>query len=174
MHFVDFRINIDSYESNKIFSENVINGIKQIQSQYDKVYNNKLDTVELTFAEPFEKILKPNLFICDNDNLVLDKAKQLGVLPIIEKLKDADRIKVVLVDDKVIFDGKTITNVYALLHFAGYSEERKNENGFAYLKLFDLLNNLDKIDDFQKAVEGAGGKFDRGFFMERFTNKRLN
>lgn len=174
MYFIDFRIDITPIANGNVFSEKTIQGIKQTQSKYDKEYSSSLDTVELTYAEPFEKVLKPNLFFCDNDHLVLDKAKQLGALPIIETLKEGDRVKVALVDDKVTFDDKKIVNVYALIHFGGHSEEKKHENGFAYLKLFDLLNNLDIIDDFQKAIEGAGGKFDRAVFIERFTKERLN
>ena len=174
MHFIDFRIDIAPIANDNIFSEKTIQGIRTIQSEYDKVYNDKLDTVELTFAEPLEKVLKPNLFICDNNDFVLLKAKELGALPIIETLKVGDRVKVAFVDEKVIIDDKTITNVYALIHFGGHSEERKNENGFAYIKILDLLNNLQNIDDFQKAVEGAGGKFDRAFFIDKFTVDRLN
>lgn len=174
MYFIDFRIDVELIEKENLFSKKTIQGIKTIQSEYDKIYSTKLDTVELTFAEPLERVLKPNLFICDNNDLVLQKAKELGTLPIIETLMEGDRVKVALVDERVIIDNKTITNVYALIHFGGSSEERINENGFSYIKIFDLLNNVQNIDDFQKAIEGAGGKFDRVFFMDKFTIDRLN
>lgn len=174
MHFIDCRIDIEPIANGNIFSEKTIQGIKTIKSEYDKVYNDNLDTVELTFAEPFEKILRPNLFFCDNNEIVLQKARQLGTFPIIETLKEGDRVKVTIVDEKVIVDNNRILNVYALIHFGGHSEERKDENGFAYVKIFDLLNNPQNIDDFQKAIEGAGGKFERAFFMEKFAIDRLN
>ena len=174
MYFIDFRTDTESFIKNDVFSKDTILGIEKIQNQYDIVFNEKLDTVQLSFAEPFEKILQPNLFICDNDEIVIETAKRLGAFPIIEKLKNGDKIKVVLIDDKIILEGITFTNIYALIHFGGHDENQKNDNGFAYIKLFDLPNNLDKIDDFQKAIEGTGGKFERGFFMDRFTTDRLN
>ena len=73
-----------------------------------------------------------------------------------------------MVDEKINSDESIIINIYAIIHFGG------ENNGFAYIKLFDLKNNLDKIDDFQKAIEGTGGKFDRSFFMEKFTKDKLN
>ena len=174
MYFLDFRIEAELFLQQDIFSEKIISGIKQIQTEYDKVYNDSIDNFELTFAEPFEKILKPNLFVCDNDNIVLDTAKRLGALPIIKNLKEGNTVKVTLIDEKIKLEDKSILNIYALIHFGGHGEESRNENGFAYIKLFDLINNLDKINDFQKFIEGAGGKFDRIFFTERFTNERLN
>lgn len=174
MHFIDFRVDIEPIDKNKIFSEKAIQGIKTIQRKYLEVFSDNLNTVELSFAEPFEKVLKPNLFICDDNEFVLRKAKELGALPVIEILKEGDRAKVVLLDDKVVIDGKTITNIYALMHFGGHSEEQKNENGFAYLKLFDLLENFENLDDFQKIVEVAGGEFDRAFFINKFNISSLN
>jgi len=174
MHFFEYSLDTKILKKADIFSDKVLAGIEQTQLKYYEVFNDKLDTFELSFAEPFEKVLKPNLFLCDIDDLVLHKAKELGVLPMIEKLKKGDRVKVVLIDEKITIDNNIITNIYALIHFGGHSDEQKNENGFAYIKLFDLINNIDKIVDFQKAIEGTGGKFNRASFMERFTKDKLN
>jgi hypothetical protein len=145
-----------------------------LQTRYDSVFTEKLDIVELTLAEPFEKVIKTNLFACDNDEIVLSKAKSLGVLPMIESLKDGDKVKVVLVDERLKVDNDNVTNIYALIHFGGHSEERESDNGFAYIKIYDLLNNFDRVKDFEIAIENAGGKFDRAFFMERFDKHKLN
>jgi hypothetical protein len=175
MYFIDFNVDTGNLADLNIFSENVLLTISRMQNEYfDKVYNETHNNVELIFAEPYEKVVLPNLFSCDSDEKVLAKAKELGALPIISTLKEGDRVKVALVDEKITSEDKIITNVYALIHFGGHEEERKHDNGFAYIKLFDLMNNLDRVIDFQNAIEGAGGKFDRVFFIEKFTNGRLN
>jgi hypothetical protein len=174
MHFIDFRVDLTGLGENEIFSKKTLENLMILQTRYDTVFTDKMDTVELTLAEPFEKVVKGNLFACDNDEIVLNKAKSLGVLPIIENLKDGDKVKVVLADERLTVDNENITNVYALIHFGGHSEERKHDNGFAYIKIFDLLNNFDRVKDFEAAIENAGGKFDRAFFMERFDKHKLN
>jgi len=57
MHFIDFRIDIDSQSTNEIFSTTAINGIKTIQNQYDDIYTPKHDTVELQLTFPFSNSL---------------------------------------------------------------------------------------------------------------------
>lgn len=172
MYFVDFRIDLDSSESAQVFSQNTLNSFKTLQSRYDSVFQPKHDTAELTYAEPYEKIIKPNFFTCDNDDIVLQKAKALGVLTAIENLNDKETIRVGISDEKITIDKKTITNLYAIMHLGG--NENQNDNGYIYLKIYDLANNFDKVDDLEIAINGAGGNFDRGFFMERFDTTKLN
>lgn len=174
MYFIDFRIDISSFGSSNVFSQDTLKNLMELQNSYDTVFENEMDYVELTLAEPFEKVLKENLFACDSDEIVLSKAKSLGVLPMIETLKTGDRVKVVVADEKLKIDNNNITNVYALIHFGGHSQERKHDNGYFYIKIYGLLNNYDKIKDFEAAIEKAGGKFDRAFFMERFDKNKLN
>lgn len=174
MHFIDFRVDLTNREEDDIFSENTVQNLIALQEKYDTVYNEKMNTVELTLAEPFETVIRGNIFACDNDEIVIAKAKELGVFPMLENLVGNDRVKVTIADERQTIDKETVTNIYALIHFGGHSEERKHDNGFAYLKIFDLINNLDKIDAFQDAIEEAGGKFDRAFFMERFDKHKLN
>ena len=174
MHFIDFRIDLTSNGKEEIFSANTLQNLITLQTRYDTVFTDKMDTVELTLAEPFETVVRGNIFACDQDEIVIAKAKELGVFPMIENLVGNDKVKVTIADEKHTVDNETLTNVYAVIHFGGHSEERKHDNGFAYLKIYDLLNNIDKIDAFQNAIEEVGGKFDRAFFMERFDKRKLN
>lgn len=174
MYFVDFRVDADNFLRSNIFTFNIVNGIKQIQSEFDSKYNDSFDTVELTFAEPHEFVLKPNLFICRDDDKVLQIADKLGAFPAIQNLKPGDRVKVNMVDEKVIIDDRPTVHVYALIHFGGHNEENNIENGFTYIKLYDLLRNPDRIDDFLFAVKGTGVDFETGLLIEKFTKERLN
>jgi hypothetical protein len=174
MHFIDFRVDLTSHGQEEIFSDNTLKNLVTLQTRYDTVFTDKMDKVELTLAEPFETVVKGNIFACDNDDIVIAKAKELGVFPMIENLIGNDKVKVSIADEKQTVDNEIITNIYAVIHFGGHGEERKHDNGFAYLKIYDLQNNFDKIDDFQKSIEAVGGKFDRAFFMERFDKHKLN
>jgi hypothetical protein len=174
MHFIDFRIDLTNDGLGGIFSEKTLQNLIALQTRYDSVYKDKMDKVELTLAEPFETVVKSNLFACDDDDIVISKAKELGVFPMLENLVGNDKVKITIADEKQTVDNEIITNIYALMHFGGHGEERKHDNGFAYIKIYDLLNNFDKINDFQNAIETAGGKFDRAFFMERFDKHKLN
>ena len=71
MHFIDFRIDMADPINSEIFSQNTLNNIFTLQDRYDQVFQPKYDTAELSFAEPFEKIIKPNFFACDNDSIDL-------------------------------------------------------------------------------------------------------
>jgi hypothetical protein len=51
-----------------------------------------------------------------------------------------------------------------LIHFDGHAGERASENGFAYLKIYDLLKSFDMIDDFQVAIEEAWGNLTEAFY----------
>lgn len=174
MYFIDFRVDLTSHGQEKIFSDNTLKNLMIIQTKYDTVFTDKMDKVELTLAEPFETVVKENFFACYNDDIVIAKAKELGVFPMIENLIGNDKIKITIVDEKQTVDNEIITNIYAIIHFGGHGEERKQDNGFVYFKIYDLRNNFDKIIDFQNAIEKAGGKFDRVLFMERFDNHKLN
>lgn len=174
MYFIDFRFNLAGHQSAEIFSPNTLDNIIKLQTQYDNVFKEKYNMVELSYAEPFETIVKPNLFVCGDDKIVLAKAKSLGILPAIENLKPGDTVKVIIVDESVKVDDDYITNVYAVIHFGGHSIERQHDNGFTYIKIYNLKNNFDKVNDFEAAIQNAGGRFDRSFFMERFDKVKLN
>ena len=172
MHFIDFRVDLTDDAGQGLFSDNTLRNMIELQTRYDSAFSDKMDTIELTFAELYEIVGTGGIIMCDNNDIVIAKAKVLGVFPMIEHLHGNDKVKVSLADEKVTIDNKIITNIYAVIHFGGHSDE--SDNGFAYLKLYDLLNNFDKIDAFQKGIEEAGGKFDRAFFMERFDKHKLN
>lgn len=174
MHFIDFRMDLDFYKNEELFSQNTLNNLITLQSRYDSIFSQKMDTVELTLAEIYEKVIKDNLFACDNDDIVFAKAKDLGALPMIENLHGNEKVRVAIVDEKQEVDDSIITNVYAIIHFDGHGEGREKDNGFVYIKIYDLLNNFNLVQDFQDAVENAGGKFDRAFFMERFDKYKMN
>ncbi|MBK8243335.1 MAG: hypothetical protein IPK88_07915 [Saprospiraceae bacterium] len=61
-----------------------------------------------------------------------------------------------------------------MIHFGEYSKIEDYENGFTYIKLYDLYQNPDTIEDFLKAVEWAGGTFVRGLFIKKLTKESLN
>lgn len=168
MHVIDFRIDMSGKDNEIIFSINTLNSIIQLQEQYDKVFEDKYDTVELSYAECNELIIKPNFFCCDSNSTVLQKAKELDVLPGIESSPGNGRVKVVLVEEKLTRDGELLTHLYAFLHFCG------EDGGFAYLKIYDLLRNLDRIDDLQNGIEGVGGNFDRVYLMDKFNMAKMN
>jgi hypothetical protein len=168
MHVIDFRIDMSANSNQEIFSANTLRNIWQLQERYVKVFEDKYDTVELSYAESTEQIIKPNFFGCESNSVVLQKARELGVLPAIESDPGQGRIKVVLADEKVTRDGELLTHVYAFMHFTG------EDGGFAYLKIYDLVRNFDRTDDLQQGIEEAGGNFDRIYLMEKFNNAKLN
>lgn len=168
MHVIDFRIDMSGKSNEEIFSITTLNNIIQLQERYDRVFEDKYDTVELSYAEPNEQVIMHNFFGCESNSIVLQKAKELGVLPAIESDPGNGRIKVVLADEKVTRDGEPLTHVYAFMHFTG------DDGGFAYLKIYDLLRNFDRIDDLQKGIEEAGGNFDRVYLMEKFDTAKMN
>lgn len=170
LKFIDFRIDVDELAS--AIPESTIRGMKQIQKQYDEVFTSNIDTVELTYAEIHEKVLRENLFYADEDIFVLTKAKKLGAFEAISSLKSSDGTKVVLADEREILNDSPMVNAYAFINFGEHEE--KEESGFAYLKIFDLKNNFDRVNDFQRAIEQLGVKFDRAIFTERFGPEKLN
>lgn len=145
--------------------------MKVLQFRYDGVYEDAMDIYDLTYWQTGEKVLKGNLVACDVDVQVLGKAKDLGALPMIQTLNPPDKIKMTLVDEKIKDGNSLMVNAYALIHFGATPTE---SNGFAYLKLYDLLNNFDLIDEFVKTLESLGVKFNRAILMEKFTPERLN
>lgn len=168
MHVIDFRIYMSEKENEDIFSTNTLKNISQLQDRYDKVFEDKYDTVELSYAETNEQIIKPNFFGCESNSIVLQKAKELGVLPALDSHPGIGRIKVVLADERVSRDGDPLTHIYAFMHFTG------DDGGFAYLKIYDLVRNFERTDDLQKGIEEAGGNFDRVYLMEKFDKAKLN
>ena len=174
LHFIDFRIDVDSLERNNHFSVGVINAIKQFQKDYDKNFNQNSDTVELTYAEPFEKVVKENIFVCDDDKEVLKKANTLGVLLEVKSLDDNEKVKIVFVDERISLNDKPVLNIYGMVQFGGHPSEQACENGFAYFKLFDIENNFEKLVDFISITEKAIGKIDRAYLSERFPGFHFN
>jgi hypothetical protein len=56
MHIFDFRIDLKSENNGIIFSEEIMDAFTQIQTDYIKVFTAESDFVELTYAEPCEKV----------------------------------------------------------------------------------------------------------------------
>lgn len=50
MHFIDFRIELSNEVDLKIFSQETLNALLTLQHRYDDVYNEQMNTVELSFA----------------------------------------------------------------------------------------------------------------------------
>lgn len=171
LYFTDFRVELDNSLISNYVSTNAISNMKVLQFRYDGVYEDAMDIYDLTYWQTGEKVLKGNLVACDVDVQVLGKAKDLGALPMIQTLNPPDKIKMTLVDEKIKDGNSLMVNAYALIHFGATPTE---SNGFAYLKLYDLLNNFDLIDEFVKTLESLGVKFNRAILMEKFTPERLN
>lgn len=161
MYFLDYRLEVSNNAALKeTFAPNNLNAIRALQEDHEKDFLPEMDIIELVDAEPWEMVIKRNFFACDNDERTLDKAKVLGVLPAIENLKPGDTVKVVIADERISTDSKTVLNIYALIHFGGHNEKSKNENGFSYIKLYDFQNTETEIKTLHDAILNIGGKFD--------------
>lgn len=171
LYFVDFRIELDDSAVSHVLSANAITNLKSLQTQCDPVYTDKMNTYEVSYANEQEKILKPNLVSCEDDNIVLAKAKALGALHILKTAESKNQFQVSLVDEMIDEGDYKTKNIYALVHFNATATE---PGGFLYIKLYDIANNLDLLDDFTKALKQFGGKFDRAFLMEKFMPERWN
>lgn len=166
MHIIDFRIDLETENKAGIFSQDIMDAFAQIQSNYTKVFTENSDFVGLTYAEPYEKVLKPNLFMCEGDEMVFQKAETLGILDAVEDLSNDDEVKVLIAEEKVTVENNNVINLYAIINFGG--------SDFGYLKIYDLHNNLERLDDFQTSIEQTGVKFDRSFILKYFNKEVLN
>jgi len=173
MYFFDFRFDIQQLVEG-MFSESVANSILTTQARYDEAFKDKYDTAELTLAELHEVVIQENLFACNLDEKVLEKAKVLGVLPILQTLKDGDTLKVCFADEIEKNEHYTIKNIYALVRFGGHIPRNNSDNGFVYIKLRDVQSNTGLIEIFLEKVKQTGVQFDRISILERFTTARLN
>jgi hypothetical protein len=171
MYFTDFRTELDDSVISKIVPANVLANMKVMQFRYDEVYKESMDIFEVSYWHHGEQILRRNLVTCDDDDIVLAKANELGALVTLQTLNEPETLKVILVDEKIQEDDLLTVNSYAMIHFG---KTEKEESGFAYLKIYDLLNNFDLAEDFLNTLEKLGGKFDRVFFMEKFKPERWN
>lgn len=172
MHFIDFRIELDDVENLQIFSEKTLDALISLQDKYDQVYSDSMNTVELSFAEPEEKILENNFFACEEDPVVLAIAKKLGAEPMLHSTLQKEGVRIVIADEQKMVDGNEITNAYALIHFIDADDS--SENGYAYFKIYDIKDNSHLIGDFVDTLQKIGGEFDRAFFMKRFDISQLN
>jgi hypothetical protein len=170
MIFVDFRSDFELPIIKQVFTTDAFNNIRKMQTEYKRVFTSQLDTVELSYAEPYEKVLTGNLFACHNDNIVLAKARQLGALFMTSPI-GKNTAKVSLVDEKLIINDIQTVNVYALIQFG---ETNGEKSGYTYLKLYDLVRNFRQANEFLTAIEGIDTNFDRAFFMEKYTPEKWN
>jgi hypothetical protein len=166
MHIIDFRIDLKTEYRAGFFSQDIIDAFTDIQTSYSKVFSEDSDFVKCTYAEPYEKDLKPNLFLCEDNEMVFQKAETLGILSTVENLSNDDEVKVLIAEEKVTVENNNVVNLYAIINFGG--------SNFGYLKIYDLHNNLERLDDFQTSIEQTGVKFDRSFILKYFTKEVLN
>jgi hypothetical protein len=166
MHIVDFRIDLKTEYNAAIFSQDIMDGFVDIQTSYTKVFTADADFIDLSYAEPYEKVVKPNLFVCESNEMVFEKAASLGILQAVEDLSKDNDVKVLIAQEKVTVENSNVINMYAIINFEG--------SEFIYLKLYDLHNNLERLDDFQTSIEQTGVKFDRSFALKYFTKEVLN
>lgn len=172
MYFIDHKSNLDNSLCINIFSDNIRNAAKKLQKEIAYRHNTSSQKIELAYFEPYEQITKDKTYCCFEDNFVLSKAKLLGALPTIENISGGDKVKVSLIDEVIEIQQLKVVNVYAFVRFGGHVDE--SENGLAYIKIYDLKNNMDRIPSFETALMELGGKFDRAFFMEKFDKRKLN
>ena len=170
LYIFEFDADISKYEA-EIFSGKAVQRFNDIRKQYKPAYKSSMNTVELSFAKPYEIVVKPNLFTCVEDSIVLHKAKTLGLFPTVQTAVFDPNDRATIADENEEIDGKWIKHVYAFMRFA------KTENepvGYSYLRIYDAQHNMHLVDDFMKALDTAGIRFDSGMLMERFDNTKLN
>ena len=174
MYFLDFRYDLESVIVG-MFSAPLAKAILNAQPQFDKEYREINNLVELTLAEPYEVMISPGIFACNVDDRVIMKANTLGVLPILEAKKEDSGTKVCFADETEGEGESAIRNLYALLRFHGATTRQDElDEGYVYLKLRDLENNIELLDSFFDKVLNSGVSFDRGAILQRFTKHRLN
>jgi hypothetical protein len=128
-----------------------------------------MDTIELSYAEAYENIIKSNLFACSKDDVIVKKAEEQGVLPTLN-VKD-NKVRVTLSEDWQERDGEQLLHIYAFIRFSATADE---PSGYAYIKVYDAKRNQHLIDDFVDAVEKAGGTFEHSYLVERFKKAKMN
>ena len=172
MNFIHFGVDLSTQKVDSVYSIADLQALSGLQIRYDKVYTDKMDTVALVFQEPYETALSENVFVCDDNNIVIAKAKELGISPMIENLFGKDKVKVTIADETKMVGDKEVISLYAIVHIIGNND--LSENGFFYLKIYDLKNNLNKIDKFISSINDFGVYFTRAFLMERLSKYKLN
>lgn len=156
----------------KPFSDKLTNQIKQYQNEIKK--NIKETQVVLTDADLDE--LPTNfegIFCCNVDSVVIKKAKDLGVLCAIENVKPNEGRMTVIADECLVnkFNNR-IVNIYCIIHWDNQID--KKDNGYMYIKLRDLVNNIDKIEHFEESLKPLIGDINRAILLEKIDKYKIN
>jgi hypothetical protein len=165
MHTIDFRTDLKTEYRPGFFSDEIMEAFVDIQTNYSKVYTKDADFIELTYAEPHEKVVKSNLFLCEGNEMVFQKAETLGILGNVKNMSEDGEMKVLIAQEKIIVENNDVINLYAIINF--------QESEYVYLKIYDLENNLERLDDFQTSIELTGVKFDKSL-LKYLTKEALN
>ena len=73
------------------------------------------------------------LSLCMDNEIVLGKAKEFGIFPILSSMKEGDTLKVTYADEKINIGTRKSINAYAFVNFGNHHPDPA-DNGFAYLK----------------------------------------
>jgi hypothetical protein len=178
MHFFDMNINI-SFVLNEtpvkqLFSKQEIDGILK----YQKIlHQNKQvtyrESVFFTIADlhelPSSKF--DNIFLCNNDEIVIKKAKELGVYIAIQRT-DLPQQTALIHEVKTDKQNNKILDLYCFSHFEKH--ENQDDNGFMYIRFHNAIPNLDKVDNFFNMIFELVGDVDKAIFMETLENFKMN
>jgi hypothetical protein len=156
----------------KPFTDKQTNQIKQVQNEIKK--NIKESRVFLTDADPDE--LPTNLegiYSCNVERLVIKKAKELEVLYEIENVEPEEGRRSAIADECLVnkFNIR-IVNMYCFIHRDHQPD--KKDNGYMYIKWRDLINNFDKIEQFEETLKPLVGDIDRAILLGKIDKYKMN
>lgn len=179
MSFFDYRVNLTDLKRLGAISDNRFYLAEQVQGKINQMaLINKYvveNEIELFCAEPYEIILEDDFFSCYNDEIVIKRAKELGVYVIINNLNPGEMVRVALVDEIEVINNAKFKNVYAFAHFGNHPDVKKEENGYTYVRLRNVQENTSKLDKFFQVVDAMGcSKYDKDFWIERLAKERHN
>ena len=177
MYFFDLNINLKSILTEspikQIFSNQEINKILEYQKQLlQNIHITQREGVFFTLADHFElPSNSTNIFTCFDDNIVIEKAKQLGAYYAIQRTDLPQQIAL-LHEIKIDKLNNEILDLYCFVHF----EEKVNpsDNGFLYIRFHDAVTNPDKIEDFLKIIIQTVGDIERAFLINTIKGFMMN
>jgi hypothetical protein len=176
IYIIDCDLDLDSnsaIQEYNPFSEKLKNQIKQFQKEI-RINISELSLIYLTDADIDELPTNFNgIYSCNIDSVVIKKAKELGIIYAIENVMSGEGRRTAIVDECVVdeLDNK-IVNIYCIIHWDNQID--KKDNGYMYIKWRDLMNNLDKMELFEKALKPLIGGIDKAILLEKIDKYRMN
>jgi hypothetical protein len=177
MHFFNVKLDLKKILTEtpvkQLFSVSEINSIIEYQKKIiQNIHIIQRESIFLTLAESFEMPTGiDNIYTCLDDNIVIEKAKELGVYYTIERTDLALQTALIheLKNDK---QSNKILDLFCFMHFD--KKENPIDNGFVYIRFHDALNNIEKTENFFDIVTKTVGDFDRAFFTNTLKSFMSN